>query len=121
MANCHNAAAAKRSGLTQALGLMTKFLVFLVVILVVAGCSGSPQVPITQQATSYEAAEEISLERAQELILSRQVREIFQPHVGPVVLTLKDGRRMSFHQPHLDWVVRFRKEHGVNDVTQVVE
>lgn len=62
---------------------------------------------------------DISLESAKELILARQVKSIFQPHQGCVLLTMKDGRYLRFEQPHLDWVVSFVADNKLLDVIPV--
>ncbi|MDH5828923.1 hypothetical protein QFW80_00090 [Luteimonas sp. M1R5S18] len=58
--------------------------------------------------------EVIPLEQAKALITSGQVKEIFQPHIGCVVLTLQDGQYLSFDQPHLDWILGFLEERGLD-------
>jgi hypothetical protein len=75
-----------------------------------AGCTSAPQ---TNSAAAIPV-EVIPLEQAKTLIASGQVKEIFQPHVGCVVLTLQDGQYVSFYQPHLDWILGFLKEQGLD-------
>ena len=67
------------------------------------------------RASEARFAPDVTLEEAQALITSGQVVEIFQPHQGCVVLTLKDGRYMSFEQPHLDWVLSYVEENGLSN------
>lgn len=57
----------------------------------------------------------IPLDQAKALIASGQVKEIFQPHSGCVVLTLQNGKLLSFEQPYLDWVLEFVDDAGLGD------
>jgi hypothetical protein len=100
-----------RAGLIQALGLMQRLLATCVFTftLAVCGCSSAPR----QEAAPFIPVELIPLEQAKTLITSGQVKEIFQPHYGCVVLTLLDGQYLSFEQPHLDWVLTFVEEAGL--------
>ena len=74
---------------------------------IVAGCASHP--------SATHATADISLEQAKRLITSGRVKEIFQPHQGCVLLTLKDGRLLTFDQPHLDWVLSFVEQNGLSD------
>ena len=78
-------------------------------LLAVCACSSAPR----QEAAPVIPVELIPLEQAKTLITSGQVKEIFQPHYGCVVLTLQDGQYLSFEQPHLDWVLTFVAEAGL--------
>ena len=73
------------------------------------GCAGVPS------SGSAPAPVLIPLDEARALIPSGQVREIFQPHQGCVILTLRDGRVLAFDQPHLDWVLHYVRDHGLED------
>ncbi|MDR7135731.1 hypothetical protein J2X06_002949 [Lysobacter niastensis] len=90
---------------------MTKFLAIcvFVVSLAVCACSSAP----AQSIAPVIPVELIPLEQAKTLITSGQVKEIFQPHYGCVVLTLRNGEYLSFEQPHLDWVLTFVEEAGL--------
>lgn len=55
----------------------------------------------------------VSLDEAKRLISAGEVESIFQPHQGCVILTLRDGRILSFNQPHLDWVLEFIHDNGL--------
>lgn len=58
-------------------------------------------------------------DHAKTLIASGQVKEIFQPHSGCVVLELQDGRYLSFEQPYLDWVLKFVDDAGLGDSVSI--
>jgi hypothetical protein len=90
---------------------MSKFFVTCVLLFSVTlwGCGSTP----VQNTAPIIPVELIPLERAQDLITSGQVTEIFQPHRGCVVLTLQNGEYLSFEQPHLDWVLTFVDEAGL--------
>lgn len=79
-----------------------------------AGCVAAPG----PWSEAVVPADLIPLEEARSLIASGQVEEIFQPHVGCVVLTLRDGTYVSFNQPHLDWVLGYLRE---NDLESKVD
>ncbi|WP_457097225.1 hypothetical protein [Lysobacter sp. P5_B9] len=81
----------------------------LVLSLAICGCSSAP----VQSTAPAIPVELIPLEQAKTLITSGQVKEIFQPHYGCVVLTLQNGEYLSFDQPHLDWVLTFVEEAGL--------
>jgi hypothetical protein len=89
---------------------MTKFIATLISLaLFSAGCASAP-------STSTGAANQtdlIPLEDAKSLIASGQVKEIFQPHLGCVILIMRDGRYLSFDQPHLDWVLDYVRDNGL--------
>ena len=84
---------------------MTKLLATCVFVLslAVCACSSTP----AQSTAPVIPVELIPLEQAKTLITSGQVKAIFQPHYGCVVLTLQNGEYLSFEQPHLDWVLTF--------------
>lgn len=89
---------------------MKKFLRFSLMFMMLGllhGCAGTSQI-------SRSPKPDISLEDAKTLIISGQVREIFQPHQGCVLLTLKDDRLVSFEQPYLDWVLHFVDAQGLS-------
>jgi hypothetical protein len=90
---------------------MTKFLATCVFVLslAVCACNSAP----AQSTAPVIPVELIPLEQAKTLIASGQVKEIFQPHYGCVVLTLHNGEYLSFEQPHLDWVLTFVEEAGL--------
>jgi hypothetical protein len=54
-------------------------------------------------------------------LLEGRVETLFQPHQGPVSITLKDGSARCFHQPHLDWVLDFIDRNGLKDVATAIE
>ena len=56
--------------------------------------------------------DEISLEQAVQFLESGQVATLFQPHIGPVGMELRDGRSVCFTQPHIDWVLKFAADNG---------
>jgi hypothetical protein len=109
----HMSAAPPRVGLTQALGLMKRVIAICLFgfLLSAAGCSSLRQT----NTSSAIPVEVIPLEQAKALIVSGQVKEIFQPHVGCVILTLNSGQYLSFDQPHLDWIIGFLQERGLDD------
>ena len=74
--------------------------------LLCAGCTSTRPSPVK----AAPGTELVSLDEAKSLMVSGQVKEIFQPHVGCVILTLRDGRLLSFDQPYLDWVVHFVRD-----------
>jgi len=80
-----------------------------VLSLVLCGCSSGP----VRSTAPIISVQLIPLERAKDLITSGQVKEIFQPHYGCVVLTLQNGEYLSFEQPHLDWVLTFVEDAGL--------
>jgi hypothetical protein len=80
-------------------------------LLSAVGCSSLPQANTSSAIT----VEVIPLEQAKTLILSGQVKEIFQPHVGCVILTLSNGQYLSFDQPHLDWIIGFLRARGLDN------
>ena len=84
-----------------------KYSLFAMCLGALLGCS--TQGPLVR----HNAKPTISLDSAKELIVSGQVQEIFQPHQGCVVLTLKDGKFLTFNQPYLDWILSYVKEHGL--------
>ena len=108
----HMSAAPTQGGLTQALGLMEKItaIVLLSFFLSGLGCVSRSQ---TSTSSAIPVAL-IPLEQAKSLIVSGQVKEIFQPHIGCVILTLKNGQYLSFDQPHLDWIIGFLQERGLD-------
>ncbi len=81
-----------------------------VLLITLVGCQASP---------TRSRSPEISLDEAKELILTRQVKSIFQPHQGCVLLMMKDSRYLRFEQPHLDWVVSFIADNKLLDVIPV--
>lgn len=83
--------------------------------LIVCACSSTP----VQSTAPGIPVELISLEQAKTLITSGQVKEIFQPHYGCVVLTLLNDEQLSFEQPHLDWVLTFVEEAGLAKQTPI--
>lgn len=72
-----------------------------------------------QTTPSGSQVPDISLDAAKELIVAGKVQSIFQPHHGCVVLTLKDGRMLTFEQPYLDWVLSFVSDSGLSNVLPV--
>ena len=88
----------------------TGLLIVGLALTLLAGCQTTP--PRSEEP-------DISLESAKELIVSGQVQSIFQPHHGCVVLTLKDGRILTFEQPHLDWVLSFVADSGLSNALPV--
>jgi hypothetical protein len=73
----------------------------------------------TEKIAEPDSSELISLDAAKNLITSGQVSQIFQPHHGCVLPTLKNGRILTFNQPYLDWVVSFVDEQGLRDTVPV--
>lgn len=75
----------------------------------VAGCSFAlPREAISPKSPEIPAHCEgpvISLDEAQRLLEGCHVVSLGQPHDGPVMLYLQEGRRACFFQPHLDWVI----------------
>jgi hypothetical protein len=100
-------------GPVQVFGLMTKLLApcVLALSLAICACSSAP----AQGTAPVIPVELIPLEQAKTLIASGKVKEIFQPHHGCVVLTLHTGEYLSFEQPHLDWVLSFVEEAGLEE------
>jgi hypothetical protein len=80
-----------------------------------AGCAGGPPRHASSQVPL------ITLEEAKALLLEGRVETLFQPHQGPVSITLKDGSARCFHQPHLDWVLDFIDRNGLKDVATAIE
>ncbi len=64
-------------------------------------------------------APDLSLEEAKALIGSGQVKELFQPHQGCVLLTMKNGTMHTFIQPYLDWVYYYVEQQGLLKSIQV--
>lgn len=62
---------------------------------------------------------DLTLDEAKTLIRSGAVAEIFQPHQGCVVLTLKNGRLHTFEQPYLDWVLEYVDEAGLRSAIPI--
>jgi hypothetical protein len=81
------------------------------------GCASSP----SGLEAKRRGEPTISLEKAQQLMLGGEVAEIFQPHVGCVILTLRDGRLETFEQPHLDWVLAFVREKKLEHIPVSME
>ena len=88
-------------------------LLLVVLLTAVAGCVS------TENIAEPNSSELISLDAAKNLITSGQVSQILQPHQGCVLLTLKNGRILTFNQPYLDWVVSFVDKQGLRDTVPV--
>ncbi|MGH8083339.1 MAG: hypothetical protein ACREP7_22370 [Lysobacter sp.] len=85
-------------------------LVSALLLAILIGCKTAP---------SHGQRPEISLDAAKNMIVAGQVQSIFQPHQGCVLLRLKDGRTLTFEQPHLDWVLLFVSDRGLSDVIPI--
>jgi hypothetical protein len=77
-----------------------------------ASCARTPTAP---DPRAGHGRDHISLEQALAMITAGEAKQVFQPHEGCVLLVTRDGRWLSFDQPHLDWILRYVVDNGLRD------
>ena len=80
--------------------------------LVLCACA---RTPVVADPRAGHGRDHIPLEQALAMISAGEVRQIAQPHEGCVVLVTRDGRWLTFDQPHLDWILNYVNDNGLRD------
>lgn len=80
--------------------------------LVLCACA---RTPVVTDPRAGHGRDHIALETALAMISAGEVRQIAQPHEGCVVLVTRDGRWLTFDQPHLDWILSYVNDNGLRD------
>lgn len=95
--------------------MKVKLLVLCFFALSLVACTATqspPEITTDETASDVASVEQITWEKAQELVLGGQVEQVVQSHDLQVELELKDGRRFSTIEPELDAIFQVIKQCG---------